>query len=296
MKTIFGLTIFVTAMTAVIPLTRKFSPGIKWYSMVFLTVGAFGGIAINQVNQPFFGMTFQLLTVATALLAFAHFFSNPKTFWIGPITIVIFSLYWLSIVRMGQFLSLALGVAIVLSIYCFAKKIAFSRMLGLLSSGILAVFCWEVTKVDPFHNYMNRIKGLSGPSGVSWRQSGPHDVYQLLRSLKKGGSLPLVWFSNYSWVDANTVGWEAAKDGVPWKMYNSVDLERGSVPITDMAEILVVSEPGVLGELETPHLQTARELEINLKMDSRFGIVGIISDPNGKQMTIFSRVSTSKLE
>jgi hypothetical protein len=294
MKTIFALTIIGSAVTAIIPLTKKFSPGIKWYSVAFLTVGAFGGIAINQVNQPFFGMTFQLLATATALLAFAHFFSNSKIFWIGPFTIIVFTIYWWPVVWTRQFLLLAVGAIILLSMYCLAIKLAFTRTVGLLCSGVLAIFCWKATQVSPFHNYINTTNELSGMEGVSWRQNGPSKLFQLLRPLKDENSFPVVWFSNYSWVDANTVGWEAAKKGMPWKMYNSVDLDLGALSVPDVAEILVVSESGVLGELETPHLEIVNSVEENLKMDTRFRIVGKIEDPRGKQMTVYSRVSRAE--
>lgn len=294
MKTIFALVIFVSALTAIIPITKKFSPGIKWCSMAFLTVGAFGGIAINQVNQPFFGMTFQLLATATALIAFAHFFSNPKVFWLGPIAIFVFSLYWLPVVLTRQFIFVVFVVVAVLFLYCFARKVPFSQTLGLVCSGLLAVFCWKVTQVAPFHNYINTTKEISGLEGLSWRQSGPSKMFELLRPLKAENSFPVVWFSNYSWVDGNTVGWEAAKIGMPWKMYNSADLELGASPVTDVADILVVSESGVLGELETPHLEIVKCAEENLKIDTRFHIAGKIRDPHGKQITVYSKISSLK--
>ena len=86
------------------------------------------------------------------------------------------------------------------------------------------------------------------------------------------------------------MGWESAKIGMPWKMYNSVDLQLGSAPITDIAEILVLSEPRVLGELETPHLDAVKGIDEIDKLDSRFRFVGAISDPNGKKMFVFSRL------
>jgi hypothetical protein len=178
--------------------------------------------------------------------------------------------------------------------YCLAIKLAFTRTVGLLCSGVLAIFCWKATQVSPFHNYINTTNELSGMEGVSWRQNGPSKLFQLLRPLKDENSFPVVWFSNYSWVDANTVGWEAAKKGMPWKMYNSVDLDLGALSVPDVAEILVVSESGVLGELETPHLEIVNSVEENLKMDTRFRIVGKIEDPRGKQMTVYSRVSRAE--
>lgn len=290
MKTIFALTIIGSCMTAIIPLTKKFSPGIKWYSMAFLTVGAFGGIAINQVNQPFFGMTFQLLITATALLAFAHFFSNPKTFWVGPVVMFLFTLYWFPAVWTRQFLIPATIVVLFLLAYGFAIKVSTHRMIALLCSGVLAVFCWKVTQIAPFHNYLQTTQELCGNEAVEWRRFGPQKIYKILKLVKKDGPLPVVWFSNYSWVDANTVGWESAKIGMPWKMYNSVDLQLDSAPITDIAEILVLSEPEVLGELETPHLDAVKGIDEIIKLDSRFRFVGAISDPNRKKMSVFSRL------
>jgi hypothetical protein len=294
MKTIFVLTIIASALTRAIPSTRKFAPGPEWYSMAFLTLGAFGGIAINQVNQPFFGMTFQLMAVATALLAFAHFFFHSKIFWVGPMTMLIFGIYWFPVVWSRQFLLPIVGVGCFLLIYCFAFKFPIARTVGFLSSGLLALFCWNVTMVSPFHNYMKTTREANGSEGVRWRMEGPSKLYDLLCPEMRENFPPLVWFSNYAWVDANTVGWEAAKRGISWKMYNSVDLDLGGRKITDMVDIFVVSEPGVLGQLETPHFETAKNLEETLKADSRFRRIGAVSDPHGKQMTVYSRISQSE--
>jgi hypothetical protein len=163
-------------------------------------------------------------------------------------------------------------------------------MIPFLCSGVLAVFCWKVTQVAPFHNYLQTTQELCGTEAVEWRRFGPQKIYEILKLVKKDVPLPVVWFSNYSWVDANTVGWESAKIGIPWKMYNSVDLQLGSAPITDIAEILVLSEPGVLGELETPHLDAVKGIDEIVKLDSRFRFVGAISDPNRKKMAVFSRL------
>jgi hypothetical protein len=56
-----------------IPVLRKWAPDARWAALVFLTLGAFGGIAINSVHQPWFGMTFQLLLAASAFSFVAHF-------------------------------------------------------------------------------------------------------------------------------------------------------------------------------------------------------------------------------
>lgn len=256
MKTIFALTIFVTAMTAVFPLTRKFSPEIKWYSLAFLTVGAFGGIAINQVNQPFFGMTFQLLITATALIAFAQFFSNSKVFWVGPIAIFVFALYWLPVVLTRQFLFTVVGVVVVLSTYLLVKKIAFSRAVGLICSGVFAVFCWKATKIDPFHNYAQRTLSEFGEEGCDWRKKGPQAIYEIIRPFWVSGKSPVVWFSDYGWVDANTVGWESAKNGRPWKMFNSAEIKidtNAGNSLSDAASIIIITKSESMGKIKTPH-------------------------------------------
>ncbi len=63
---------------AAVPQLRKFVPGPRWTSLAFLTLGAFGGIAINAVHQPWFGMTFQLLLVSSVLVVLAALFQNEK--------------------------------------------------------------------------------------------------------------------------------------------------------------------------------------------------------------------------
>ena len=288
MKTIFALTVIGSAMTAIIPLTKKFSPGIKWYSMAFLTVGAFGGIAINQVNQPFFGMTFQLLITATALLAFAHFFSNPKVFWVGPVVIFVFALYWLPVVSTRQFLLVVGGVFAVLLLYCFARKIPFSQTMGLLCSGVLAVFCWKATKIDPFHNYKKRTLSEFGEEGCDWRKKGPGAIYEILKPFYVSGQLPVVWFSDYGWVDANTVGWESAKDGRPWKMYNSAEIKMDantSQFVSKAPSILIITESESAGKIKTPHAKNNNI--IHDVLSNNFTTLKAIKHPSGAELTIF---------
>jgi|GEM_PF-1757330 len=289
MKTIFALVIFGSAITAIIPLTKKFSPGIKWYSMAFLTVGAFAGIAINQVNQPFFGMTFQLLVTATALLAFAHFFSNAKIFWLGPVVIFVFALYWLPVVLTRQFLFVVAGVLIIISMYCFARMIAFSKTIGLLCSGVLAVFCWETTKIDPFHNYTKRTLSEYGKEGFDWRKNGPPIIYKILKTFYLSGKNPVVWFSDYGWVDANTVGWESAKDGRPWKMYNSAEIkiDTNAQKFLKTPDILVVSESISSGKINTPHENNNIFLNDYL-LNNKFIAIKTIKHPSGAELTIYS--------
>jgi hypothetical protein len=62
-----------------LPQAQRIAPDNRWLSLAMLTIGAFGGIAINAVHQPWFGMTFQLLLTATALSGLACFF---KTEWL----------------------------------------------------------------------------------------------------------------------------------------------------------------------------------------------------------------------
>jgi hypothetical protein len=52
---------------------KKLNPSLLRYfcSMIFLTVMAYAGVAINSINQNYFGMTFDLLLAASAVLVLA---------------------------------------------------------------------------------------------------------------------------------------------------------------------------------------------------------------------------------
>lgn len=69
----------VGLLLAGVPRFHRFNPGSRWVSLAFLTLGAFGGIAINSVHQPWFGMTFQLLLVASALTVLASLLRDNKS-------------------------------------------------------------------------------------------------------------------------------------------------------------------------------------------------------------------------
>jgi hypothetical protein len=79
MNMLFALILLAGLLCFLLPQTQRIAPDNRWFSLAMLTIGAFGGIAINAVHQPWFGMTFQLLLTATALSGLACFF---KTEWL----------------------------------------------------------------------------------------------------------------------------------------------------------------------------------------------------------------------
>ena len=205
--------------------------------------------------------------------------------------IFVFTVYWFPAVWTRQFLIPSAIVFTFLLAYSFAIKVPTHRMIAIVSSGILAVFCWKVTQVAPFHNYIQTTYDMGGDQVVQWRKNGPHQLYALLKPFLKNDFRHLIWFSSYGWVDANTVGWEAAKDGHPCKMYNCAELKKVNSPVPETAEIVIFSDSGILGELQTPHDISIQKLKDFKNADLCFSFVGSIKDPGGRMITVYSRLS-----
>ena len=93
---IFAILLFMGLLAGSVPSWKGLRLGARWNSLAFLTLGAFGGIAINAVHQPWFGMTFQLLLVASALGFLAHLFQWEKTgLLISSVCVAALGAWWL---------------------------------------------------------------------------------------------------------------------------------------------------------------------------------------------------------
>lgn len=130
---------------AVVPRFRRFSPGSRWVSLAFLTLGAFGGIAINSVHQPWFGMTFQLLLVASALVLLAALFQNEKFgMLIAGVFVAALGTWWLyDAHNRVYFAGLALGLLGVGWLWMAEIRVKWLKFLGLAILGML--LCYGLT-------------------------------------------------------------------------------------------------------------------------------------------------------
>ncbi|MCX7713861.1 MAG: hypothetical protein N2035_09420 [Chthoniobacterales bacterium] len=150
----FGCDFLAGILLRGIPLVLPYLPGAGWVRLAFVTLVAFGGIAINQVPQPFFGMTFQLLLAAAALLALAHFFSQERIYWLPPVLLVVLGLMWWLVTAKFSFAFLLIGI--VVGVWCWWRVPSWRLWPGCFCARAFALLCWKGTQVAPYHNYRER--------------------------------------------------------------------------------------------------------------------------------------------
>jgi hypothetical protein len=279
---VFALLVLLVAMLWLVPEIRQFLPGSSWWRLLFVAMGAFAGIAINAVHQPFFGMTFQLLLAAAALSALAHIFSQKQIFWVSPILLLSLGLLWLPVTANLEFtISLAVVGALACA-WCLVEKQPWRSWPGILCAAALALLCWKNTQVAPYHNYKERTLREAGQEGILWRQEGPEKVWQALKPLAesmrgRGGQSLVIWFPAHGWVDANTVGWENARQGKVLRMFNESHkrVPKGEFWPPD-AEVIVVPNPRTPGILKTPEMPDLKELRAKLGIDPHFMQLGSV--------------------
>jgi hypothetical protein len=128
-------------------------------------------------------------------------------------------------------------------------------------TGLLAILVWGKIERAPYHNYVARTTQEAGEEGLEWRKNGPSRVLEVLKANWKSNGTPVIWCANYGWVDGNTISWEAAKGGHPWKIYNlgtifgttGFDPANRKFIIPEFADYLISPNKGIAGEIETPH-------------------------------------------
>jgi hypothetical protein len=263
MKTVFMVLMIAVPCLAVFGLLRPFSPDTRWYSLVFLTLGTFAGVAINQVNNFFFGMTFQLLLATTALAAMSYLYGNRKLWVIQIVMTLGFSLYWynfsfynytdwypLLFSRRFLFVSGLIGVFTFLASWFF--RIPSAQLPGLLASAIFLNITWSVTQIAPFNNYNVRTVEEAGQDGLIWRREGPSIVLSKLAPYWHKNHPPVVWVSSCGWVDARTLSWEAILQGKPWRFYGPYELPHEPRIPPPQADLVIVPSPSVPGRIILP--------------------------------------------
>jgi hypothetical protein len=212
------------------------------WSAIFLTVTAYAGVAINSIDQPYFGMTFDLFLGASAAIAVATLSDLPPLYLGDAICVII--------------------------------------------AGV-ALLAW---RVPISQDYLARTKAVGGDAALEWRRTGPEKVFQLVRSAWHRDGRPKVWVSAYGWVDGNTITWEALKNGLPWKMwtfFSRVQNPSKEHPIPEWPDIYIVSEPGMMGTVDLPWGKGIPSAAVTAAKDKTLELVGTISDPNSKVISVY---------
>ena len=132
------------------------------------------------------------------------------------------------------------------------------------------------------HNelYLNLVK-----KGAIGEKKGPQAIYEIIRPFWVSGKSPVVWFSDYGWVDANTVGWESAKNGRPWKMFNSAEIKidtNAGNSLSDAASIIIITKSESMGKIKTPHTKNIA----NDVLNDNFLTLETIKHPSGAELTV----------
>jgi hypothetical protein len=279
---IAGLVLFL------VPPWRKYAFGVKWLSLAFLTIGAFAGIAINSVEQPFFGMTFQLLLVASALSALAAIFQKGHPIIVPIVFCAALGLiFWKATLTREFLLPVAVGGIFVVAVLLFTK-VPCNRWLPVLASVFVAGICWRVTKIAPYNNYVERTFAEAGTDGIEWRKVGPAQFYKFLEPLWNRENPPIIWVAGYGWIDANTLSWESAIRGKPWKMFNYPELpiSEGMV-IPKTADYIIVPEPGIMGWIPSPISPKTAEIWAAASSMHNLNLAATLLAPNGKKLALF---------
>jgi hypothetical protein len=302
---LFAMLLLMGLLAGIVPSWQGLRLGARWNALAFITLGAFGGIAINSVHQPWFGMTFQLLLTASALSFVAHLFKNENLaailsvivvgglgaswlydlhnrFYVALLVASLLPLAWAfsslgqpiyarGIAAAGAILVMAYGLTLSgfifqvvllvcsLAVASFAMRWKMGKAVPFVCTGVIAMLIWEIIQRAPYHNYVARTMTEEGAVGLEWRRSGSEKVFQVLDQNWDQSFAPIIWCASYGWVDGNTISWEAARNGRPWKIYNLATIfgaQRKTslgLELPEYADYILVPSPGITGEIVTPY-------------------------------------------
>jgi len=95
---VFGFLLIAGLVCSIVPSLKAYSPGGKWISLAFITIGSYVGISISPMHQPFWGLTFNLLLSATAIYFLAFLFNAQKIgLFISTLFVAALGAMWLYI-------------------------------------------------------------------------------------------------------------------------------------------------------------------------------------------------------
>lgn len=289
MNMLFALILLIGLLLILLNRYQQIAPDARWMSLALLTCGAFGGIAINAVHQPWFGMTFQLLLTATALAGLAHFFKIERLSpWLPIFLVGILGLLSLNATLNRWFILAAILVCVFIGVLAMYFKYSKRETLVIICAGLFALLCWKTTQVAPYHNYVQRTVDDLGVDALEWRRTGARNVLEIISASWNSQRIPVIWCSSYGWVDGNTITWEAVKQKKAWKAFNKSELKKSTGELfPKFADFLVISNPKLLGYIKTPdsghQIQSVSKLLLG---HPSLNLVGEVYDPSGEKIAV----------
>jgi hypothetical protein len=177
-------------------------------------------------------------------------------------------------------------VVCALAVVSFALRWEMGRAIPFVCTGVLAMLVWGKIQRAPYHDYVARTIQEEGETGLVWRINGPSRVLEVLKANWKSDGIPVVWCANYGWVDGNTISWEAAKGGLPWKVYNLGTIfgtqrnTSSGLELPEYADYIVVPSPGITGEIVTPY--AIHDWNATAQASGHWNILAKIQAPSGE--------------
>ncbi|MCS7008389.1 MAG: hypothetical protein N2035_09415 [Chthoniobacterales bacterium] len=87
----------------------------------------------------------------------------------------------------------------------------------------------------------------------------------------RNGRQPQIWFPFYGCVEANTVGWEAVRSGMPIRMLRgTVSLPPSTKDILEWVDFLVLPQYGQPGVIKTPTMCDQEEFHKRIKEEANW--------------------------
>ncbi len=146
---IFAFLLLAGLVCSIIPCLKKFSPGGKWISLAFITIGSYAGISISPMHQPFWGLTFNLLLSASAICLLAFLFNTQKFgLFISTLFVAALGMMWLFIL-VNQILICLICFCLLLGgwLVIAQKQSRYAVVMAVLLSALVFIYAYSVKGV-----------------------------------------------------------------------------------------------------------------------------------------------------
>ena len=146
---LFGFLLLAGLVCSIVPGLRVYSPGGKWLSLAFITIGSYAGISISPMHQPFWGLTFNLLLSSTAICYLAFLFKEQKFgLFISTLFVAALGAIWLYI-PVNQILICLICFCLLLGgwLVIASKKSRYAVVMAVLLSSFVFLYAYSIKGV-----------------------------------------------------------------------------------------------------------------------------------------------------